>query len=167
MPAPIISAEKIREAVAHYLECGSLAESGRRMGLAESTLVRWRWRPEWHETVQAYERELDAKFAALLRKQFCAATQKAIDRVEQGDVRVTRDGQLIPVPVSARDSALVAGMALDRLRLLQGRPQKLSATYTIAEKAKGYADAGRVAETQQDVAETPQQPGMGPIPPTP
>ena len=156
MAAPIISPAKIREAVAHYMDCGSLAESSRRMGLNESTLVRWRYRPEWGEVVASMERELDAKFKALLRKQFATASKSAIERIEQGDMRMTRDGQLIPVPVTARDSALVAGQAMDRLRLLEGKPQRTIASLNLSERASRFAAAGRVVSEQHTVAENQQ-----------
>lgn len=126
------------------------------MGLNESTLVRWRYRPEWGEVVASMERELDAKFKALLRKQFATASKSAIERIEQGDMRMTRDGQLIPVPVTARDSALVAGQALDRLRLLEGKPQRTIASLNLSERASRFAAAGRVVSEQHTVAENQQ-----------
>ena len=74
-----------------------------------------------------------------------------LERIEGGDVRLTKEGQLVDVPVTLRDLALASGLALDKLRLLDGKPSRLTATASLALQADQYREIGRTVATGQDL----------------
>jgi len=151
MPAALWTPELIRKAVSEYLDCGNYAEVGRRMNIDGSTILKWSTRPEWAETQQILEAELDATYKARLRKAVGSGLDRMLERIEGGDVRLTKEGQLVDVPVTLRDLALASGLALDKLRLLDGKPSRLTATASLALQADQYREIGRTVATGQDL----------------
>lgn len=130
MPAPLIrhgtKPPILYEAVKLYLECGNYREVGRTLKVDEGAVRRWAQRPEWAdihgELSQAISEEQKAGFRAMIAK----GTSKALERLERGDEVVLKGGETVSVPVRARDAAVIASIAMDKLRLLEGRPTRIT-----------------------------------------
>ena len=82
--------------------------------------------------------KFEAKFTAIVQK----AQENLLERLENGDVKVLKDGSQVRVPVSTRDLALVGAINFDKLQLLQGKPttrtEKVSTNDRLAELADKF-----------------------------
>lgn len=110
------------KAVAAYLVLGNMARVSEQLGIPLGTLNFWKSQPWWFEQVdkirQAEDLEIDNGFTKIVRR-----TQEIIlDRLENGDQVLTKDGELVARPVSARDAALIADISLNKRQVLREVP---------------------------------------------
>lgn len=61
--------------------------------------------------------KFDAKFSLIVEK----AQDQLLDRLENGDVKLTRAGQ-VRIPMNGKDVAVVAAVNFDKLQLIRGKP---------------------------------------------
>lgn len=113
--------DKIR-AIASYLVLGNMAAVSDETGIPLGTLNYWKSQPWWFEQVakirQEEDAEIDSTFTKLVKK-----TQAAmLERLENGDYYVTKDGGIARKPVSFRDVAIVSAIAVDKRKLLRDVP---------------------------------------------
>jgi len=138
--------------LAIYAETLSRTAASKRTGIPESTIQTW-LDEDGSETVlndlrQAIRREMAFKCAEVA----VLAVDAARDRIANGDHKVLSSGEIVRVPVTAKDATYVAGMMIDRHALLTGTNQgnasaaleqvaaKLMAALKPAEPKPGPAD---------------------------
>jgi hypothetical protein len=110
---------------------------------------------EWQQIKAELEAELDAEFKARYRKVIRRGLDQALERLDVGDARrVGDDGQLYYAPVSARDAALVSALAMDKLRLLEGKPGRLIATASIKDIRTRFESEGQTVIHRQGEGQT-------------
>lgn len=124
---------RIAEAVAHYAATGNVATSCAALGIPERTLRDWRdkdwWEPALAEVRRSKQSELDGALTGLIH----SAVSAAQDRIAAGDHRLVKrrgeDGQdrveLVRVPVSAKDAAIVAAIAADKRQIVRGQATEI------------------------------------------
>lgn len=135
--------DKRREVVALYLQYGKLKKVAEISGVPSWTIKSW-IKSEWWDTVAqgvraAVESEVRAKLSAVTH----FAIDEVLDRLENGDVRLDKNGVQHRVPVGARDSMLIAAMAYDKLRLSLNLPGKITDQglgKTLAEQLSKLSD---------------------------
>ena len=131
-----------RRAASLYVVHASSLKVSEATGIPARTIRTWTTTEWWAgyvtEAQTAMEAELDAMYTAIID----LSGQKTLERLEQGDCRVGRDGQLVHVPVSARDTATVGAIAFDKRSLLRGRPTVIRET-TSPEHLERLADQFR------------------------
>jgi len=64
-----------------------------------------------------------------------------IDRLDNGDVKVFRNGTDVRVPVSAKDCGWIAAIILDKRSLMRGEPTSRSETISTSERLKQIQEA--------------------------
>lgn len=125
--------QHVIEAATHYVATGSTTLAAAAAGVPESTFRDWRNYPWWDavtvEIRRAKQDELDGALTGLIHKAVSAASE----RLESGDSRLVKrrgeDGQdrveLVRVPVSAKDAAIVAAIAADKRQIVRGQATEI------------------------------------------
>jgi len=130
--------------VSLYLEFGNAHEVARRLGCTEGAVRHWRATGWWAELEEAQLEVIGSEARSLLRQRFFEAWRQLGERLEVGDP-VERGGSTAFVPVRAKDLAVIGSLALDKLRILEGKPTKI------------VADSGALLTLMQRFKEVAQQ----------
>ena len=127
------SREQILDVATTLAVTGHSGQAARAANIPERTLYEWRQQDWWDPVIAAIRHakqdELDGALTGLIHKAVSAAS----DRIENGDFRLFRrrgeDGQDVPelvrVPVSARDCAIVAAISADKRQIVRGQATEI------------------------------------------
>ena len=91
--------------------------------IADST-IRW-WATQstwWPELVKQVRKDKDEEIDALQTTVIHRSGEELLDRVENGDEVVTKDGDVVRKKMTGRDLAMVHGTAWDKRSLKRGNP---------------------------------------------
>lgn len=128
-----------KKACALYLENGSLDLTAELIGCNRATIWNWQQTEEWRETEQELLTEIDASTKTLLRDIVNKGYSATLEAIEHGDSQLARaaDGtvELVRVPMKGKDLAITASVALDKLRLAEGKPGQITATTDALQRA--------------------------------
>lgn len=113
-------------AVMAYVTTGSSKRATEIVGIPEATIRTWKaqasWWPKAVEYAQVLTRESRvAKLEDIVNK----AHEAVADRLDGGDYRLNKHGELVRVPVSVRDAMMVAAIAQDKQALAKGEPTSI------------------------------------------
>lgn len=110
------------------LAAGNSATAARRASeilskeVPSGTIRQWIRRPWWTEAENIarilLQRDLEHKYTRLLHK----TEEQMLDRVENGDVKLTKDGEQIRVPVTLRDLTGNHILISDKRAMIRGEP---------------------------------------------
>ena len=119
--------EDRRNAVTEYALKGSIQAVSRSTGIPRTTIIGWKnsdwWETETNAVRAATDDHIMASYERILQK----AAAETLDRLENGDHHLGKDGKIIRVPVRARDLTIVHGTAFDKRALVLNRPTTISA----------------------------------------
>lgn len=130
MPAPasIDRAERIHKAAVLYSIHGSSNIVANLTGTPERTIRDWMKSGEFQATLAECHKETSTKLQAKMKNIIADAYDRLHERVNNGDVKAikTESGvELVNVPVTAKDLAIVAGVTIDKAMLISGQhPQQ-------------------------------------------
>ena len=127
------SREQIRKAAADYVVTGSVTDTARNNAIPPSVLYDWRQTEWWVELTHCIREEnsdeLDGALSGLIQDAVAAARE----RIQNGDHKLLKmkgeSGdrvELVRVPVSAKDAAITAAVALDKRQLLRNLPTQIT-----------------------------------------
>jgi len=119
--------EDRRRAVAEYCLKGSLQAVSRSLGIPRTTIIGWRDSDWWETETNAVRTATDDHILASYERIVQKAADETLDRLENGDHHLGKDGEIIRVPVKARDLTIVCGTAFDKRALVLNRPTTISA----------------------------------------
>lgn len=146
----IYSQAKKQHAVALYAATGDLSKSAELAEIPKSTLQKWRTEPWFqalmHEVWEENNERIDAKFSEIIEK----SLDQVVDRLENGDVKVLKDGKTVRVPISARDLSLVSAINVDKRQLLRGLPT--SRSESLGASSVTVSRLEKLAETFENLA---------------
>lgn len=122
------------EAASIYAVTGDLRKVSELTGVEESLLKYWR-KQEWFQLVlkevwSENNETLNAKLTAAIDK----AQDQLLDRLEHGDTKMTRDGELVRVPIPGKDLSLITAIVFDKRQVLRGEPTSRSESVQIGDK---------------------------------
>lgn len=125
----------VQRAAANYALHGIFSRTEAETGIPDSTLYEWDQRSEeWAATIgrirSERQRQLDAEFTDLIHKSL-ANTR---DRLENGDAKLSKSGEIRYVPVSAKDSAVIAAVCYDKRALMRGDPTSRTERVQVDER---------------------------------
>ena len=126
------SNEDRRNVVALYMVHGKARMVSKMTGVDETVICRWRQTPWWQEACQAIASEVDDEVRAQLRRTTIAAQDKVLAKIDAGEG-------------SVKDLAIVASIAIDKLRLLDGKPTR------ITDNSRGDTLAAQLAKLSAQV----------------
>ena len=127
------SRQDVLTAATVFASTGRASQAAERAGVPVSTLADWRATDWWHPLTVAVrnskQAELDGALTALIHSSIAAAQ----DRIASGDCRLVRrkdkngveNHELVRVPVSARDAAIVAAVAADKRQIVRGEATEI------------------------------------------
>jgi len=117
--------DKLAAALA-WLMTGSAEEAELLCGVPARTIREWTAQESWALFMEQARREkqaqLDSKFTAIIHK----ATDAILDRLENGDEVVAKDGSIHKKKVGIRDLAVVKAIAFDKRNIARGMPTSIS-----------------------------------------
>lgn len=133
--------EKRIEACTLFAATGSITKTAALCKVPAGTVRRWKDEDWWDEISQRIRREenesTDKKFSTIVDK----ALSKIEERIENGDyVYDIKKGVAVPVPVGARDLAIVTGTLFDKRQLLRGEATKISKNVNTEEHLNQLAE---------------------------
>src|SRR5689334_20503612 len=104
-----------------YVIYGNIELISKLTGWPVKTLYTWpkaEWWPGYYdEAKREFAELLEARLSRIVDK----ATEAILDRIENGDEVLTRDGDIVRIKVSARDLGLLVRDGIDKIRLLQNK----------------------------------------------
>lgn len=109
-------------AVVEFYVSGNMTEVAKRTGIPRTTIIGWKESNWWVDLFDKVRHEKDEEFDAKTTKLINSALEEAQDRVENGDYRVGKDGNLIRVPMSGRDLTTNAAIFFDKRQLHRNQP---------------------------------------------
>lgn len=129
MKSPNYSQTEREAAVAAYVCKGTFTGAERITGIPAATLRAWKHRDPawWEEVTERIRRDYAAEHEAIIRDTMFVSLEQLNDRVQNGDPVLDKEGNLIRVPVKARDLVIAAGTMFDKLRVILGQPTSYSA----------------------------------------
>ena len=140
--------EDRQRALVEYSIVGHVPTIAKTLNIPERTLKDWKQKDWWVDELAKVRLEnkdlIDAKLTGLVVSGFEAMQ----DRMTLGDHHLTKDGDIVRVPVKLRDAATASGIAFDKLRLIRNEPTSIKAESTdsrlnqLAEKVRELQAGG-------------------------
>ena len=152
------------DAIFAYFVTGRVREAARLCNINENTILTWAQSSWWKSAIQKVkelkQEELDVQYTSIIDQ----TVGEIVDRIQNGDERLNRDGEAIRVKVGAKDLMLVNAMAFDKRALLRRDPTEISQkTITVEDRNKilseqfrkiakeGTLIEGEVIETNEEI----------------
>lgn len=145
-----------RAAVAAFLVTGSVQKVAKELDCPVQTVKSWRRSAEWWDRyADDIAEQIDKELVARMRGATLKAYKELDDRLDNGDERLTKDGESVRVKVAAKDLSVIANTANDRVRLAEGKATKITETRDLAAIAQQFESlaakyAGKIREMGGD-----------------
>ena len=122
--------EQRLEAAALYTVLGSDTATAAQLNIPRSTISHWRRECEWwHSYVIAIQQQTRDRTVAQLDKIVELAYSRTLERLSDGDM-VLHQGELVAIPVKAKDAAIIGSIGVDKRQLLLNQPTSIRGTDT-------------------------------------
>jgi len=144
-PVKKYSNEEKVKACAYYNVIGNLRKVSNLIRVPYEAVKKWKQQPWWKiiskAVISAKQEELDIKLSAIIDE----STDQLMDRIHNGDHKLTKMGQVKRVPMTGRDLAQAGlGVALEKREFLRGGGKAMS---------RGDKDAQKILESLKDTFE--------------
>jgi len=115
------------KAATALVSSGNSKDASRQSGIPASTIRHWSHNDDDFQLMcQEVRTEFGEKIKFKLAEIVDESADQILDRIRNGDViRDTKTGELVRVPVKARDLAIIGGVAFDKLRLAENQPTNI------------------------------------------
>lgn len=140
-----------------YAVLGSTNKVAELACVSQATVSTWRKEPWFIQLLEDIRNEnndkIDVKFTETIHK----ALDLISDRLDNGDSRLTKSGELVKVPVQIRDLALVAAINIDKRQILRNKPTQITQKQEVPvldkldELAKAFTALANKTEIKQAV----------------
>ena len=119
--------EDRRKAVVLYLTLGNFTAVAKQTGFPVRTITDWRHNAEWwNEIAAGVDQEKTDRIKASIDKIIDSALKNTLDRLENGDEVVGKDGNKIRKKMSGRDTAIVGAVYFDKRQVLSHQPTNIT-----------------------------------------
>ncbi len=142
--------EQKRAAIAAFVVCGTLEGASRATKIPRQTIQSWKKKNStWWDRIEAdvWDQEED-NLRAGIHAIVVEGLKQGLDRLKNGDERVTSKGERIRVKMSGKDINILTGTMYDKLCLSLGKPisalrsENTSAIDKLAELKRVWIAAG-------------------------
>lgn len=127
-PRSNYSLEQQHEVAATYLSTGSGQKTSQLTNVPESTIRTWAKSDWWVATLARlraeYSEELEARISTALFK----SLDQIDERLNNGDVTVTKLGDIVRHPIRARDLSIMASILFDKRQITRNQPTSITAS---------------------------------------
>lgn len=127
------------EAATLYAATGNYELTSEKTGVPAKHLRKWSLEPWFREILVQFRQENLTKLESNFTRVIDKAMVEIEERLEKGDVVLTKGGQLVRKPVAIRDLAIVQAINIDKRQLIRGEPTSRSET-TKGDSAKLLED---------------------------
>lgn len=121
-------------AVALYQIYGNLNKVSEILDMPSGTIRRWKTEDWWEDVTKKIRaeknEEMDAKMTQIIEK----AMKAVEDRLENGDVQITKEGEIFRAPVKLRDAVYTSEKLIDKRNLLRGEPTRISESGAVGNR---------------------------------
>lgn len=128
------AAERIKAATV-YAITGNAARTSEITGIPACTIRQWKRREWWLEVMRRIQREKDDELDVKITKIIDKAVDQINDRIVNGDyIYDNRKGELIRIPVKAKDAANVTATLVDKRTSIRNRVEQKQSQDSVSEK---------------------------------
>lgn len=128
------SMEQRLEAAIAWLITGSTEDAEKLCNIPARTIRSWQQEDWWADVIDQArgikQKELDALWTGLIHK----TTSQLKDRIDNGDVHITRQGTKERLPVKAKDLAHITATLVDKRAMARGQAVTRTEKITVEEK---------------------------------
>lgn len=148
-------------ALAIYAETNSIAEAARQTGIAQTTIHYWLQDDEVQAVVVRLRSAIREQAAWNYVEIIGLAQREVLKRLKYGEEHVTKSGDIVLLPVKARDAILIASVAQDKLaNLTAGLEGQSKANRHLNHLAKQLLETMQAAQAvKPDPLPEPSTPG--------
>ena len=141
--------EQKRAAIAAFVVCGTLEGASRATKIPRQTIQTWKKKNStWWDRIEAdvWDQEEDSLRAGI-HAIVVEGLQQGLDRLKNGDERVTSKGERIRVKMSGKDINILTGTMYDKLCISLGKPISIlrSENTSAKDKLAELKKSGRAA----------------------
>lgn len=122
------------EAASMYAVLGDAVKVAELTSIPEATIRSWRKQEWFQQVLKDVWNENNELLNSKLTKSIQKAQDLLDDRLDNGDCKVTRDGEIIRVPISGKDLSLITAINFDKRQILRGEPTTRSEAVGPGEK---------------------------------
>jgi len=132
--------DKLRAALAYVITASS-TKAMKLTGVPAGTIRNWKQHAPWWLEAVGYaldckKEELDANLQEIQDR----ANHGVIDRVQHGDHKFNKAGDLIRVPIGGKELMTISAIARDKQSLLRGQPTSISEKVSDSDRLEALAD---------------------------
>lgn len=125
--------------VTTYIMLGTMTETSKETGVPYETIKSWKTQAWWPRMIAQVKGEENNKIAARYRNIILKTQERLLERVENGDVQLGKDGEQVLVPIKGRDLAVIAGIATQQVDRLDTEKQHED-SLSVAERLTKIAE---------------------------
>lgn len=144
-PNSIYTKEQKLEAVNLYLQVGTIADVSRILNIPNSTIINWKERGSWwNDIVQRYRQDKQIELDTKLTNSIHTVINEIADRLDNGDEKPNKYGELQRIPVSARDLSVILNTLYEKRALIRGeatsiKSESKATLASLEDKFKAFA----------------------------
>ncbi len=140
--------QKINAAVL-YAHKGTFCAVARDTGIPRTTLIGWSKQALWDDELVKARHQISEHILAQNLAIATKANEVVLDRLENGDSVVTKDG-VISVPMKGRDAAVVGGIMQDKAARGLGLPTQIHAQTADAQIQAFIKEFKEISESYRE-----------------
>ena len=129
------------QAALSYVITGSTVKASAICGIPDRTIREWTATEWWPDLILQAKKSKQEELDGILTGIIHLATDKAIERLQQGDPYVQKDQTVGYKPVGAKDATMVAAILMDKRALLRGEPTSRSAKVSESDRLNDIKEA--------------------------
>jgi hypothetical protein len=130
----IFPEEKRIEVVTLYAVTGDMKKSAELAGVPYHFCQQWKKTPWFKDMLEEVRDENDALTDAKYNEIVVKTLDQIVDRLENGEVKMTKMGDLVRVPVALRDAVSAHTNIIEKRELLRGKPTSRSVSTSSDDK---------------------------------
>ena len=127
-----------------YAASGNYSKVARDTNIPRTTIVSWaKDSPVWVDSLVKARQEISDEILAYNLEIVIKTNEQIIDRIDNGDTVLTKDGKQVRVPMKGRDLAVVGGIKEDKARVALGQATSIGVTQDSRELAEVWKELSR------------------------
>lgn len=120
LPASDYSPDIVLNTIAVYAETGSIVQAANAYNISYATAAKWVKSNEATNLISHLRSAIRLNHAHTINKIIGLSLANTLERLEEGDMVMTKQGTMRAVPVSAKESAVIGSIMIDKYQLLTG-----------------------------------------------
>ncbi len=127
-----------------YAASGNYSKVARDTNINRNTIMSWaKDSVVWVEALGKAQQEISDEILAYNLKIVVKTNEQIIDRIDNGDTVLTKDGKQVRVPMKGRDLAVVSGIKEDKARVALGQATNITVTKDNRELCEVWKELSR------------------------